>query len=403
MAGKADERASFVSLQEIALIAGIAPATTGKQSPSPRNFWQASYFAPLDGLRALSVLLVIGGHARTVAPLKRYFSGGLGVGVFFVLSGFLITTLLLREEVARGSISFGGFYIRRFFRIFPPYFLTVGVYLLIGLIPSQHELRTKVFNGLPYFLSLRNEYIPKGLEVAFTHSWSLSVEEKFYFFWPVLFFLVLRKLKARWAVAPITLIPLLISTSATLPVAYFSLLSGACGAIALHALRARQGEVLNWVNRVPLTPAIIIWLASYVLSLDGTFRISFVIVTTAMIPLLLLRKTWLSRLIGSNICMWVGKRTYSMYLFHALILTAVEEHVLRPTTTIRYLAVVGLVYFLALVVASISYVVLERPCMSWGRELSKRYAGIPVRNHIESAPGDAAHAALYELPRFLNH
>jgi peptidoglycan/LPS O-acetylase OafA/YrhL len=391
-----------VSLQEIALIAGVTPSTTGKQSPSTRDFWQASYFPPLDGLRALSVLLVIGGHARTVVPLKRYFSGGLGVGVFFVLSGFLITTLLLREEFAKGSISFGGFYIRRFFRIFPPYFLTVGVYLLIGLIPSQHELRTKVFNGLPYFLSLRNEYIPKGLEVAFTHSWSLSVEEKFYFFWPVLFFLVLRKLKARWAVLPITLVPLLISTSATLPVAYFSLLSGACGAIALHALRTRQGAVLNWVNRIPLTPATIIWLASYVLSLVGAFRISFIIVTAAMVPLLLLRETWLSRLLGSRIGMWVGKRTYSMYLFHALVLTAIEEHVLHPTTTIRFLAVVGLVYLFALGVASVSYVILEKPCMSWGREISKRYAGIPVRDGIESATSDAAHATLYELPRFLN-
>jgi peptidoglycan/LPS O-acetylase OafA/YrhL len=392
-----------VLLQEIVLIAGIASARTGKQSLSTRNFWQASYFPSLDGLRALSVLLVIGGHARTVVPLKRYFSGGLGVGIFFVLSGFLITTLLLREELASGSISFGGFYIRRLFRIFPPYFLTIGAYLLIGLIPSQHELRTKVHNGLPYFLSLRNEYVPKGLAVAFTHSWSLSVEEKFYLLWPVLFFFVLRKLRARWAVIPIAFIPLLISTSATLPVAYFSLLSGACGAIALHVLKPRQEEVLGWINRVPLIPAVIIWLASYVLSLNGAFRISFVITTAAMIPLLLLRETWLSRLLGSNICMWVGKRTYAMYLFHALVLTAVEEHVLRPTTTIRYLAVVGFVYLLSLSLASVSYVVLEKPCMSWGRELSKRYAGAPVRDHIESATSDAAHAALYELPRFLNH
>jgi peptidoglycan/LPS O-acetylase OafA/YrhL len=90
-----------------------------------------------------------------------------------------------------------------------------------------------------------------------------------------------------------------------------------------------------------------------------------------------------------------------MYLFHALVLTAVEEHVLRPTTTIRYLAVVGLVYFLALGIASVSYVALEKPCMSWGRELSKRYAGSPVRE--ETAPSDAAHAPLYDLPRFLNH
>jgi peptidoglycan/LPS O-acetylase OafA/YrhL len=392
-----------VSLQEIALIAGIAPATTHKPPPPARDFWHASYFPPLDGLRALSVLLVIGGHARTAVPLKRYLSGGLGVGVFFVLSGFLITTLLLREELATGSISFGGFYIRRFFRIFPPYFLTVGVYLLIGFLPSQHELKTKVLNGLPYFLSLRNEYVPPGLEVAFTHSWSLSVEEKFYFLWPVIFFLALRKLKARWAVIPITLIPLLISTSATLPVAYFSLLSGACGAIALHALRTRQGETLNWVNRIPLTPAIILWFASYVLSFDGAFRISFIIVTAAMIPLLLLRETWLSRLLGSNICMWVGKRTYSMYLFHALVLTAIEEHVLHPTTSTRYLAVVGLVYLSALGFASVSYLVLEKPCMSWGRELSERYARTPVvQDRIESTTSDATHATLYELPSFLN-
>jgi peptidoglycan/LPS O-acetylase OafA/YrhL len=392
-----------VPLEEIALIVSTAPTATGKQSPSTTNFWQASYFPSLDGLRALSVLLVIGGHARTVVPLKRYFSGGLGVGIFFVLSGFLITTLLLREELASGSISFGGFYIRRFFRIFPPYFLTLGVYLLIGLVPSQHELRTKVFNGLPYFLSLRNEYVPKGIAVAFTHSWSLSVEEKFYLLWPVLFFLVLRKLRARWVVVPITFIPLLISTSTTLPAAYFSLLLGSCGAIALHVLKPRQEEVLGWINRVPLMPTVIIWLASYVLSLNGAFRISFVITTAAMIPLLLLRETLLSRLLGSNICMWVGKRTYSMYLFHALILTAVEEHVLRPTTTIRYLAVVGFVYLLALSVASVSYVALEKPCMSWGRELSKRYAGVPVREHVESATSDAAHATLYELPGFLNH
>ena len=86
----------------------------------------------MDGLRALSLLLVIAGHARTGLPIKHYFSGGLGVGIFFVLSGFLITILLLREELALGRISLGAFYIRRAFRILPPYFLTIGVYLLVG-------------------------------------------------------------------------------------------------------------------------------------------------------------------------------------------------------------------------------------------------------------------------------
>ena len=75
---------------------------------------------------------MIAGHVRTGLPIKHYFSGGLGVGIFFVLSGFLITILFLREEMALGRISLGAFYIRRAFRILPPYFLTIGVYLLVG-------------------------------------------------------------------------------------------------------------------------------------------------------------------------------------------------------------------------------------------------------------------------------
>ena len=220
-------------------------------SQSPKNFWEAPYFPALDGLRALSLLLVIGGHVRTGLPIKQYFSGGLGVGIFFVLSGFLITILLLREELAFGSISLGAFYIRRAFRILPPYFLTIGVYLLVALIPSQHELRVRFLNTLPYFLTWSNEYVPKGVAATFTHSWSLSVEEKFYFVWPLLFFIVLRKLKGRWAIVPITIIPLLISPTSSLPVAYFSLLLGCCVAIALHALRGKQDEVLAFINRIP--------------------------------------------------------------------------------------------------------------------------------------------------------
>ncbi len=162
-----------------------------------------------------------------------------------------------------GSVSLGAFYIRRAFRILPPYFLTVGVYLLVGLFPSQHELRVKFLNGLPYFLTLRNEYVPKGLAVAFTHSWSLSVEEKFYFVWPILFFIMLRKLKGRWAIVPITVVPLFVSPTGSIPVAYFSLLLGCCVAIALHALRGKQEKVLSFINRTPTIVAVIVWGLSY--------------------------------------------------------------------------------------------------------------------------------------------
>jgi peptidoglycan/LPS O-acetylase OafA/YrhL len=365
------------------------PETYSERLQSAKNFWETPYFAPLDGLRALSLLLVVAGHARTELPIKNYFSGGLGVGIFFVLSGFLITILLLREELVRGSVSLGGFYIRRAFRILPPYFLTIGVYLLVGLIPSQHALRTKFLNGLPYFLTLRNEYVPKGLEVAFTHSWSLSVEEKFYFVWPLLFFIVLRKLKGRLAIVPITLIPLVISPIQSLPVAYFSLLLGCCVAIAMHALRGKQGEVLAWIHRVPMAIAVGVWALSYFASLRGTFRVSFILSTAALLPILLLRETLLSRMLGSRLCVWVGKRTYSMYLFHAFCLTSIEERVIHPITDTKYLGVVLLAYGLSLAVASVVYVALEKPAVSWGRRLARAYAGDPSqRAHRESSRTD---------------
>jgi peptidoglycan/LPS O-acetylase OafA/YrhL len=351
----------------------------------PKNFWSATYFPALDGLRALSLLLVIGGHTRTRLPIKHYFSGGLGVGIFFVLSGFLITILLLREEFAAGRVSLGAFYIRRAFRILPPYFLTIGVYLLIGLIPAQHELRAKFLNGLPYFLTLRNEYVPKGLAVAFTHSWSLSVEEKFYFIWPLLFLIMLRKFKGRWAVLPITIVPLLVSPTGTLPVAYFSLLLGCCVAIALHALRGKQVEVLSFLNRIPTTVVVIVWMLSYLASLGGTFRVTFILCTAALLPVLLLRESLFSRILGSGICSYVGKRTYSMYLFHALCLTVFEDKVLHPTNDASYLGVVVLTYLLSLGVASVVYVVLERPAVSRGRSLARAYTrAVGRRAHTKS-------------------
>jgi peptidoglycan/LPS O-acetylase OafA/YrhL len=344
-----------------------------KSQALTKTFWQTTYFAPLDGLRALALLLVIAAHVRTALPIRTYFSGGLGVGIFFVLSGFLITILLLREETAAGDVSLGSFYIRRAFRILPPYLLALAAYLVVGMIPSQHELRTKFLNGLPYFLSLRNEYIPGALPVAFTHSWSLSVEEKFYFVWPLLFFVLLRHLKSRWAVVPITLAPLLLSTRTSLPVAYFSLLTGCCVALALHTMRRHQESLLLQARRIPASLVYLVWVLSYLASLRAEFRVSFILCTAVVLPLLLLRQTWLSRALGANACTWVGKRTYSMYLFHAFCLTATEGK-LNPTTVARYFAVIGISFLLSLAVASVVYVVLERPAISWGRKLANAYA-----------------------------
>src|ERR1700761_6862061 len=93
------------------------------------TFKKERYFAALDGARALSILLVITWHVDE--RRWAYLSGYTGVVIFFVLSGFLIHTLLLREEDRSGTVSLKGFYLRRCFRILPLYFVVIGMYLVM--------------------------------------------------------------------------------------------------------------------------------------------------------------------------------------------------------------------------------------------------------------------------------
>ncbi len=149
----------------------------------------------LDGLRAVSILLVIGLHSlqaySAFHPLSRawfaLFNGGFGVFIFFEISGFLITTLLLEEHRKRGSISLSGFYVRRCFRIFPPLYLYIGVITALGLAGRLLVRWGDVLSSAMFF----HDVYGQGtwwLE----HLWSISVEEQFYLVWPFLLVLCLR-------------------------------------------------------------------------------------------------------------------------------------------------------------------------------------------------------------------
>ena len=142
------------------------------------------YFAPLDGLRAVSILLVITAHATD--PLFTPLHGAVGVTIFFVISGYLITTLLVREEERRGHIRIKAFYIRRAFRILPLYYLTLAAYVvLIGILHLQAGA-SSVWHSLPWYLTYQNDLAPNGAGI-FGQSWSLAVEEKYYLLWPLVF------------------------------------------------------------------------------------------------------------------------------------------------------------------------------------------------------------------------
>ena len=160
-----------------------------------------SYIPALDGIRAIALLLVLFSHSvifdqftwlRSVGLELGYF----GVSIFFVLSGYLITRLLIQEEEKTGSISLNFFYIRRAFRLLPAlwlYLLAVWVLWIRGLLPGNPW-----YSFVTSLLYIRNLI---GHGDATNHLWSLSIEEQFYFLWPIAMALFSQQNRRRFLIA----------------------------------------------------------------------------------------------------------------------------------------------------------------------------------------------------------
>ena len=144
-------------------------------------------FGALDGLRCLSILPVIWHHS-TPHPLTGLLGKGpAGVDLFFCISGFLITTLLLREKARTGRISMSGFYARRALRIFPLYYAALGAYVAFAALHAGAPQRAHFFHTLPYYASFTANWFADfgvGFPILFSFAWSLCIEEQFYAFWP---------------------------------------------------------------------------------------------------------------------------------------------------------------------------------------------------------------------------
>ena len=172
------------------------------------EFRKVRFFGSLDGLRALSIAGVIWFHSWWGTPYFPQFNripvlrqGSFGVHIFFVISGFLITTLLLRERDRCGKISIREFYIRRALRIWPLYYATLGLYVVLVLLFERNWRGQSFFHYLPYFLTYTYTWFlsPKWTGGIFNLAWTLATEEQFYAFWP----LVLRFFRGFWSSATI--------------------------------------------------------------------------------------------------------------------------------------------------------------------------------------------------------
>ncbi|MGH1486175.1 MAG: acyltransferase family protein [Cellvibrionaceae bacterium] len=158
------------------------------------EFLNKKRFDLLDGIRGLAILAVIWHHSTGAmfSDHSIFSRGYLGVDLFFVLSGFLITHLLLREYAENGFISLKNFYIRRTLRIFPLFYGYIAFMFVWFMITSPEKFE-QLLNVLHYYLLYLINWIPPEMEHSFERGWSLSVEEQFYLFWPaMLLFLGVR-------------------------------------------------------------------------------------------------------------------------------------------------------------------------------------------------------------------
>ena len=175
----------------------VSTAVHGEAQQAVRSLVAEYYRPEVDGLRGVAVLVVLGFHA-----FPDYFSGGfVGVDVFFVVSGFLISSIILRQ-LRRSTFTFSGFYARRIRRIFPALITVLVPCLLFGcfaLLPDELEELGKHVGAAAAFVSnfvlwQESGYFDRAAEFKpLLHLWSLGIEEQFYLMWPMLLLLALEE------------------------------------------------------------------------------------------------------------------------------------------------------------------------------------------------------------------
>lgn len=217
---------------------------------------QSSYMPQLDAIRAVAIFLVMIQHWAP-ALLKIAPWGGIGVRCFFVLSGFLITGILLRGrdliDSERSTLGFQmrQFYIRRSLRIFPIYFLTLGIGFLAGMELIRESIGWQVSYLSNFYIAMRGEW-----QGYVSHLWSLSVEEQFYLLWPVLILMVPRRWFLRLFVATIAIAPIVRGALASAydpdSLAIRVLLPCCLDSLVMGAVLALGAERLGGIRNVPV-------------------------------------------------------------------------------------------------------------------------------------------------------
>jgi peptidoglycan/LPS O-acetylase OafA/YrhL len=348
----------------------------------PAHAGRLGYRPGLDGLRALAILTVLVFHVGAFAGEKTLGGGFLGVQVFFVISGFLITALLVEEHERNGTIRLGFFYVRRALRLFPALFAVVAAAVIYASFAPNDQLHETWREAIAAIFYWDNWFhgLNIGNPTILLHTWSLSIEEQFYVVWPLLLLLVLGLAGSRWR-RELWLLPLALAAAAAIARAGVSLAHPHSFQRLYFGTDTRADALLigctlalAWARGVPrwlerllvrlALPALavlaaLMWLATvpgrslYVYGLLACSLASAVLIANAVTgrPALLVRGLELPALV------FVGKISYGLYLWHYLVFWIVRDYTGGWSQATR----VPLELALATAVAVASYYVLELP------------------------------------------
>ena len=347
------------------------------------------YITGLDGIRAIAVIMVLAYHLK----LALFKSGFLGVTVFFVLSGYLITGILISEVEEEGTIDLKNFWLRRIRRLVPAVMSMAVVIIFVSTVVNR-VIFTKgckdflasvlgfnnwwqIFNKVSYFEAA-------GVPSPFTHCWSLAIETQFYLIYPLILLGIYKLVKSReegrakrgLLFAGVTLLLALISVILMIVlfdpqqdasrVYYgtdtraFSLLFGALLAI-LWDYRMVPRRLSASVNMVLGSVSFAVLLVMTI-AINGSSNFWYrggqfvgTILTVLVIYTVLGRKTWLSRFLSNPVLKWIGDRSYSIYLWHYPIILLISKGI-KASWWITLIEIV-----LSVVLAELSYRFIETP------------------------------------------
>ena len=323
-----------------------------------RLFRSTKTFDSLNGFRGIAVLMVIWHHttSKLFAGIQILHLGYLGVEFFFVISGFLITTLLLREKEKTGKISLKHFYIRRSLRIFPIYYTIILVYfIVVNIFERGTPAGLGFMSNLKYYLTYTSNWFVEldQPRVIFYLAWSLATEEQFYLVWPS----IEKFLKERWVIlAAIGMI--LVSTFAalgmftwiipykSLPTTILKRISVAIclGVLLAHVFHSRRSFAVAY-KILGYRWSCIIALMGLIAAMQFQPRMSTMNLNLIFVMMMLLigscvirEDHWLAKPMAWPPLALVGLLSYGIYLMHMLCFNAVKMFAAAVGVHYKYIA-----------------------------------------------------------------